>query len=641
MSINALISTPEGKEAFKSDKTRLADALALSLLGVVSLLKIDSENSAARKLKEEMKGAPVPGDVVANGSWVRNIINLSLEAGLIDRSTATSMLGMVAAFKKRPTHARSMNPAIFKNSVLRPERLRLWLSPKVRNIWDKVTRDAGPLDGAAISSVALDIWALSKLKEYSDITGDFKEAVTRGGYVSKFGVIKKTQEDAKKAKEDEAAAENTPEALARRAEIEKTLEAIRAKREAEKARKKVKNAPVNLPPVSDDADSWIDSKEEAAQAYTKAVEAGDIQGLVSLFKGIHSFNRDDYYREIRRANDDIFWSGASGRARSSAAVSYLLTNTDPKMRQAALAIVDPKDYLDRFILDEILASKKPTQEEKALISLLISKLNEFYPINIDRNKATRLFVSFVDFYDRAHRNTSGSLPVEARNEVVKVLKLLAPNTNLTKEEITKYFEKISMSDVDLAIKKFSDNLPNITKSDWNEAVKKTGKAGASAVSYISRLKGADREKVADNLTRVIFEPDTGHKNIELYRRHIDYGSHYGNIPVVPTPWVGLLTNPTSDAGKNWWYIVDAAAGKNLENFDEAVVPALNKLFELGKKVSLENLITFLELSNNTGRLGNDLYERVMEQWSIFRREALRKIAGISSQEEETPRRPFM
>lgn len=52
MSINDLLSTPEGKEALKSDKTRLADALALSVLGVTSLLKIDSENSAARKLKE-------------------------------------------------------------------------------------------------------------------------------------------------------------------------------------------------------------------------------------------------------------------------------------------------------------------------------------------------------------------------------------------------------------------------------------------------------------------------------------------------------------------------------------------------------------------------------------------------------------
>lgn len=638
MSINDLLSTPEGKEALKSDKTRLADALALSVLGVTSLLKIDSENSAARKLKEEMKGSPVPGEVKDGGSWVRNIINLSLEAGLIDRTTASSMLGMVSGFKKRPTSAVSMNPAIFRNAMHRPDKLRVSLSPKVRAIWDKVTKDAGTFDGFAISKAALDIYAISKQKEYSDITADFKEAVSRGGYVSKFGLVRKKQEEAEKAIADQEAENNSPGEQARREEIRKAIEEVRAKREAEKARRKVKNTPAAAPVRAED-DSF-DSEEAVGQAYVAAVKSGDLKRLIALVNEIFRYSpslRADRYREIRKADGEL--SGTiEGRARSNAALSYMLTQGDDKLRQAALAIVEPKEYLDRFALDRVLAEKKPTNDQKNLISLIISQISEFYPITIDRDKATRLFMSFVEFYDKVHRKASG-LPEQARNEVVKVLKLLAPNTNLTKEEIADYFAKVSMSNVDLAIKKFSDNLPNIAKWDWIEAVKTAGKAGFMAANAISQLRGADREKVADNLTREIFEPDTGYQNLDVYYRCLERGSRIPNtLAVVPTPWLGLLTDPKSTASKIWWNIVDTAAGQNLQNFDETVVPALNKLFELGKKVSLDQFITFLELSNYTGRLDDDLYERVMEQWSSFRREALQKVAGKVRQEEEPRRR---
>jgi hypothetical protein len=181
---NSLYTDPASKAALLADKERVMDSLMFNFFGFLGLYKL-SDTRGYMKSYETTEGKLIVHNIGDTNHDVSLSIKLAYDAGLLNLDVVNKMTRLLALIKQKRLKSEDLNETLIR--ALLDEIHYATHKPSLRVFSIIQAFHNGALD---LPNLAKELYQLAKLREYKNITGEFRDLVLKGQYNSLFAKLK-------------------------------------------------------------------------------------------------------------------------------------------------------------------------------------------------------------------------------------------------------------------------------------------------------------------------------------------------------------------------------------------------------------------------------------------------------------------
>lgn len=173
---NSLYTDATSKAALASDKERLMDSLMFNFFGFLGLYNL-SDSRGYMRTYETTEGKLTINDISDSNHDVSLSVKMAYDAGLITQTVVIKMTRLLALIKQKKLKGKDLDVSVVRSFLDQIHYSTHRPSAKVFLIMQRFH------DGATdLPNLAKELYLLSKLREYRDITSEFRGLVMKGQY---------------------------------------------------------------------------------------------------------------------------------------------------------------------------------------------------------------------------------------------------------------------------------------------------------------------------------------------------------------------------------------------------------------------------------------------------------------------------
>lgn len=180
LSENSLYTNAQERASLLLDKQKVTNAFYLNVLGFLGLLKInDKAGAMVSYLAQEKKLRPANIDDTNNDPSL--VLKLALDAGIITQPAAVSLSKLLVLIKTKKVRGADLNEDLVRDII---KQCRIQSHRPAQKIFNEVQEF---VDGKQnIKELVAAFYKMSKLPDFTDISNEFRDLVTRGGYIGEI-----------------------------------------------------------------------------------------------------------------------------------------------------------------------------------------------------------------------------------------------------------------------------------------------------------------------------------------------------------------------------------------------------------------------------------------------------------------------
>ena len=173
---NTLYADDAGKQTLAADKERLMDSLMINFFGFLGMYSIGTRGSLMKQYQSQ-EGKLIVANIGDANRDVSLAIKMAYDAGLIKLTVVNKMTRLLAMIKQRKLASKDIDSAQIRKFL--DEIHYMVHRPSIKIL---TAIKAFHEEQLTIWELARDLYKISKLKEYKDISKEFRQSFLQGNY---------------------------------------------------------------------------------------------------------------------------------------------------------------------------------------------------------------------------------------------------------------------------------------------------------------------------------------------------------------------------------------------------------------------------------------------------------------------------